>query len=659
MMVLLAAGELPYGFNLKRSDSGLISTSFKLYAPDAKAVYLHLFKTYDAAESDSRLMTKDQSNWVYNIDKDLTGFYYGYQVINHDIATQQFSPETIIADPYTTAAVTQNHYAPTNKSLIYKESFDWEGDKWLNIDHRDLIIYEAHIKDMTAHKSSGAELPGTYLGFIEKGQKGGIKHLVDMGYNAVEFLPLFDFANVEIPYKDQDSPVYNDWNPYAGNHWGYMPTFLFAPEGRYATDGSTQANAWSGTVGRQINEFKTVVKEMHKNGIAVILDVVYNHVSQYDNHPLKQMNKNDYFRQDKNGNYSSVSGCGNDLKTEHPFIRQMIIESVLYWMTEYHIDGFRFDLGKLIDWQTIEEIINRAKELNPNVFITCEPWGGGYDPNGFSDRGWSSWNDQFRNALKGWHPDGSGGYLFAKWNHGFTRDNINRIFLGSPRSQGGQFVDVAHSLNYLESHDDHTLGDFIRIELGISSKDEFISDIDGHVELSEEELKIHKLAATALLTSQGPVMIAQGQEWARSKIIADAGVEDERAGRIDHNSYEKDNETNWLNWNHKDINAELMAFYKKLIALRNKEPAFRRQNPEEIELIYSENNEFGLGYVLDSEDDKRFLVLLNSGKSSAIFNLPVGNWQPRLTSSHLPRKKYFNKVVEIDPQSMAIFMAAR
>ena len=193
-----------------------------------------------------------------------------------------------------------------------------------------------------------------------------------MGYNAVEFLPLFDFANVEIPYKDEDSPVYNDWNPYAANHWGYMPTFLFAPEGQYASDGSSHPNAWSGTDGRQINEFKTVVKELHKNGIAVIMDVVYNHVSQYDNHPLKQMNKNAYFRQNEIGEYSSVSGCGNDLMTEHPFIRQMIIESVLYWMEEFHIDGFRFDLGKLLDWKTVEEIREKAVTINPNVFITCE-----------------------------------------------------------------------------------------------------------------------------------------------------------------------------------------------------------------------------------------------------------------------------------------------
>ncbi len=204
----------------------------------------------------------------------------------------------------------------------------------------------------------------------------------------------------------------------------------------------------------------------------------------------------------------------------------------------------------------------------------------------------------------------------------------------------------------------HKLGDFIRIELGLSSKEDIILNIGRHIELSEEEMKIHKLAATVLLTSQGPVMIAQGQEWARSRVIAMTDAHDDNIGKIDHNSYEKDNETNWLNWNHKDINSELTLFYKQLIELRNKESAFRRHDPEKIEFIYSENNEFGLGYNLNGENGNQFLVLLNSGKSSAKFSLPVGNWQPLLTSSHLPRKKYFNKIVELDPQSMAIFNSA-
>ena len=154
---------------------------------------------------------------------------------------------------------------------------------------------------------------------------------------------------------------------------------LFAPEGNYASNSDDRKNSWNGTDGRQVKEFKEVIKSLHKAGIAVILDVVYNHVSQYDFHPLKHMDKEQYFRQDQNGGYSSVSGCGNDLKTENDYIQKMIINSVKYWMAEYHIDGFRFDLGHLIDWDTVSKIKFEAEKINPNVFITCEPWGGGYD----------------------------------------------------------------------------------------------------------------------------------------------------------------------------------------------------------------------------------------------------------------------------------------
>ena len=200
------------------------------------------------------------------------------------------------------------------------------------------------------------------------------------------------------------------------------------------------------------------------------------------------------------------------------------------------------------------------------------------------------------------------------------------------------------------------MGDFIRIELNKIKAGEVINNIDIHVKLNQEELKIHKLAATALLTSQGPIMIAQGQEWGRSKVIADVAVEDENIGKIDHNSYEKDNETNWLNWEHKIINEELNSFYRKLITLRKEEPAFRRMDYKNIEFLSSIDNDLGLGYFLNSKEGNSFLVLLNSSKKSADFYLPDGKWRPHLTSSHLPRKRYFTERIEIDSQSMAILM---
>jgi len=595
---------------------------FVLNTVDAEKANLLLFDTYMDTLGQVFEMESDKQRFKVTLSGEVSGKYYGYQVINHHPISQEFSPQTIIADPYSRAVASQQYYAPVSKSLIIDNRFDWEGDEGVVVHPRDLIIYEVHLKDMTAHQSSGSSEQGDYNRFHDFNQVGGIVHLKEMGYNAVEFLPLFEYSNVEIPYGDTTQKVTNTWNPYAYNHWGYMPAFFFAPEGSYASDAQRERMAWNGTEGKQIQEFKALVKALHRENIAVILDVVYNHVSQYNFNPLKQIHKKQYFRQNSEGGYSSVSGCGNDLATEHPHIQKMIVESVLFWMEEYHIDGFRFDLGKLIDWQTVEIIREEALKVNPHVFITCEPWGGGYDPEGFSIRGWSSWNDQFRNALKGWYPDGNGGFIFGKWHPDYNFNNIQRMFLGSPKKWGGQYVDIAHSVNYLESHDDYTLADFIKIETGLFSKDAIIQNRDSHGVLTPYEIAIHKLAAMALLTSQGPVMIAQGQEWGRSKVIVETTYPDPNIGKMDHNSYEKDNETNWLNWDHKKTNAELVDVYKSLIKLRKENKLFRRAEPEQIRFIQPKENLTALGFTI-SRGESQAAIFMNSSSRESNFPFKV------------------------------------
>jgi pullulanase/glycogen debranching enzyme len=622
-------------FLFSMEDKPSFSHEFSLYAPDAIHVSLVIFENVEDSLGIEYPMEKVGDEFIHELPQIENGILYGFKVENGDSTSQQFTSETIITDPFSNALATQNHYAPINKSIIHKAPFDWGNDgqfTWVDVPSRDLIIYEAHLKDMTMHPSSEADQPGTYLGFVEPNQKGGIAHLKKMGYNAVEFLPIFEFGNVEIPYLDSTQNVINTWNPYATNHWGYMPSSYFAPEGNFATNSNIHFNEWNGVDGRQVNEFKTVVKALHEEGIAVILDVVYNHVSQYDFHPLKHLNKTEYFRQNAEGGYSSVSGCGNDLKTENKYIRKMIVESIKFWMTEYHIDGFRFDLGKLIDWETIVQIKVEAEKINPHVFITCEPWGGGYDPNGFSDRGWSSWNDQFRNAFKGWYPDGNGGFLFGKWHHDYDFNKIQRMFMGSPRLHGGQFVDVAHSVNYLESHDDFTLSDFIKIEMGLFNHDSRIEDIDAHARLTSNELSIHKLAAITLLASQGPVMIAQGQEWGRSKVISRSEFPDKNVGKLDHNSYEKDNETNWLNWNHRDMNPELVKFYISLIRIRKENKLLRSANPENFQFIKANGSDVAIGFMITHEGES-IAVLMNSHQNDiAEFDMNVANWTPIIST---------------------------
>lgn len=596
-------------------------TEFKLFAPKADRVFLVIFKAHDDEIGTEHLMSKDeQGDWHISVQGTGYGTLYGYRLEGDYLGND---PKVIIADPYSKAAVTRNTYQHVAKSLIVDTSFDWEGDQWMKLNWRDLIIYEMHIRDMTVHPTSDADQPGTYQGLTDLNQKGGLSHLKEMGVNAVQILPIHDFANEEIPYSDATTPIFNTWNPYARNHWGYMTTFFFAPESYYSSTGTDVHGEWNGIDGSAVNEAKEMVKAFHREGIAVILDVVYNHVSNYDFHPFKYIDRESYFRLDDDNQYIAKSRCGNDTQTEHPIMRKLILESLKYWMTEYHVDGFRFDLGYLIDAETRSIIIEELKAINPNVIILAEPWGGGYDPKGFSEMGWASFNDQFRNGVKGQNPNDGHGFVFGQWQGGNTTDALRRFVTGSLQKDGGQYVDVRHSVNYLESHDDHTFGDFVRLGSDQVKDHGAIKDRTQNARVDDLQLKMNKLGALYLFTSQGITFIHQGQEWGRSKVIAETTVPDKRVGRIDHNSYEKDNETNWLNWTEKTENAELVDYYKGLIALRKIYPEFRHSSPEDFEFIKT-GMSVSAAYTLHG----KFIVILNGEQDKTLsVALPKGEWK--------------------------------
>jgi pullulanase/glycogen debranching enzyme len=305
--------------------------------------------------------------------------------------------------------------------------------------------------------------------------------------------------------------------------------------------------------------------------------------------------------------------------------RRLILDSVIHWMKEYHIDGFRFDLAKLIDWKTIEAIRDAAREMNPHVILIAEPWIPGYDPEGFSDRGWAAWNDQIRNGVKGQNPHDGLGFIFGAWQGNNNRASLKRFVMGSLRELGGQFVNMAHSVNYLESHDDHTLGDFIRIGLGEVDESQPIEDTDRHAKLKAKQLKLNKLAALFLFTCQGPTMIHQGQEFARSKVIAQTTVTDTNVGKIDHNSYNKDNETNWLNFQHAEINVELLNYYRGLIRMRQAHAAFLRAEIEDFTFIEQPDSLF-LTYKIDYQNKKYYVMLNGNTENDHHIDLPGGSW---------------------------------
>jgi pullulanase/glycogen debranching enzyme len=613
-------------------------TIFRLFAPRATEVKLLVFNRHDDPKGAEYIMKRDKDGvWEYSLPGKLYGKYYGYRVSGPTGQGEMFNPSLLLADPYSKAVATKNTFHEEARTLILDPSYNWENDTFvIPRDHNKLMIYEAHVRDLTVHPSSGIESRGTYKGLLEKGKTGGLSYLKDLGVNAVEFLPLQKFGIIELPYRDssivKDGYDFNTWNPYERNHWGYMTSYFFTPETYYATDGTIERNKYNGVDGRAVNEFKDVVKTYHKEGIAVLMDVVFNHVSNYDYNPFKYIDKMYYFRTDSLGRFIMNSGCGNDLRTERLMARRFIVDCVSYWMKEYHIDGFRFDLAAMIDWETCKEITKAAKKINPNVILIAEAWGSGkYELAHFSDIGWASWNDQIRNGVKGQNPNDGLGFIFGKFQGGNTKKSIMNFANGTLRENGGPFVKKEHSISYLESHDDNTMGDFIRMGDKDVKETSIIQDVDKNAMLTPEQLAQNKLAALFLFTSRGPVMIHEGQEYARSKVIAKTSVPDTNAGKIDHNSYNKDNETNYLNYNHVQMNRDLVDYYKGLIELRKTHPAFANA-PKTAVKVFKTEDDFFIAYQINKKaagkNEKTYIVLLNGnpGKTQTL-NLPTGDWK--------------------------------
>ncbi len=652
-------------------------TTIRLFAPRATKVMLVLFEKYDEETGKEFLMVKDEQGvWEYSFPEALTGKFYGYRVFGPEGAGEMFNPDIIIADPYSKAVATKVNWHQQAKTLIVNTEYDWEEDTFVAPEnYSKLIIYESHVRDLTAHATSGAKAKGTYKGLTEEGITGGLSYLKSLGVNAIELLPTQKFGNVEQPFKDSivrnfGYPV-NTWNPYERNHWGYMTSYFFAPETYYGTDGTMERDKYNGADGRAVHEFKDMVKTFHKNGIAVIMDVVYNHVSNYDFNPFKFIDKYYYFHTDANGNFVASSGCGNDFKTDRLMARRLVVESVKYWMKEYHVDGFRFDLATMIDWETCKLITQEAKKINPNVILIAEAWGGGkYDLAGFSMIGWAAWNDLIRNGVKGQNPRDGHGFIFGKFQGTNSKKSFMSYVTGSLLLDGGPFVQKEHSINYLESHDDNTMGDFIRFATHEVKENEKISDANKNAKLSPKQLALHKLAALYLFTSQGPVMIHEGQEYGRSKLIAQTSAPDPRIGMIDHNSYDKDNETNYLNFEHAELNKELVEYYKGLIHLRKTYPVLSNVSNEAIEFLPTKDD-FHIAFFIDNSKEQRtknkvqstkngIMVLLNGSPTKSLdMKLPKGSWQVIANPDKVTQDKPFGKVsgsVTVPPTSGMILM---
>ncbi len=614
------------GFNLQENK-----THFCFYCPEAKEVECEIFEDYHENDGHSHTMEPDKDGyWHLTVHKNLEGFWYGYRV-DHPKKLQETTPhkKKIFADPYSRHVTVKNNYRQEAKSYIFQDNFDWEDDRHcFPEDLRDLVIYETHLKDLTAHESSGANGESDYQKFIDLNQKGGLAHLKKLGINCVQFLPLQKFANIEPPYGRRTKEGFlNSWNPYSYNYWGYMTSFFFAPESVYASGNNKEINGHNTNA---VTEFKQLVKTLHSHGITVLMDVVYNHTSLFDLNPLTHLCPHTYLRTNDKGELLNRSGTGNEYRSENPQARQLIIDSLRYWIEEFHIDGFRFDLAALLDRKTWDGIKNELTKIDPRVVLIAEPWGGHYAPQAFSDHGWASWNDRIRNSIKGSDPLHDRGYIFSDWQYETSRERLENLFRGTLRDQeGGLYHTSQHSVNYLESHDGYTLGDFIRIGLKPELSDSVIKDRNKVVELNDRELRLNKFAALSLFCAQGTVMIHAGQELARAKIVA-GNPEDVDSGKLDHNSYQKDDETNWINFDELKVNKQLFNYYRGLINIRKSSPALCKAGSNAVRFDHYDNPLI-LCFIINGnevEDNYDYYVILNGARAySATVDLPPGQWE--------------------------------
>ena len=584
------------------------STSFRLWSPAAQEVKLHIYTSGngDNLETSYHMKRDDSGTWTYKISGDLRGKYYTYQVMQNGIWMQE-KPDLYAV------SVGVNGQRSMVIDLDETDPNGWQNDQRPELEtYNDIIIYELQIRDMTIHPSSGSTHPGKYMGLVEEGTKSpkglttGIDHIRELGVTHVHLLPTFDHRSIDETRLDE--PQYN---------WGYDPLNYNVPEGSFSTD------PYHGEV--RIKEFKQMVQQFHKNGIRVILDVVYNHTGQTEDSNFNQLVPMYYYRQNAEGGFSDASACGNETASERAMMRKYIIESVQYWANEYHLDGFRFDLMGIHDMETMNEVSAAVRAIDPSIFVYGEGWTAGSSPlpseqqalkaNTYKMQNVAAFSDDLRDGLKGSvfeHEEGG----FASKRPGL-KESIKFGIVASTQhpqvnyelvnySKAPWAAEPSQTISYVSCHDNHTLWD----KLTISNPD-----------ASEEELmKMHKLAETIVLTSQGVSFIHAGMEFLRTK----NGVE---------NSYNSPDSINQIDWTRKEKYEDVFNYYKGLIALRKNHPAFRMTSTEQIqkhlEFLDYEGDNF-LAYRLkdnaNGDDWNEIVVLLNGSGLNKTIDLPSGGW---------------------------------
>ncbi|MBS1810721.1 MAG: type I pullulanase [Acidobacteria bacterium] len=569
-------------------------TTFRVWAPTASQITLHLYTGPSSDETNSiKLKKNDDGSWEATVPGDLNGTYYTYTAEGDD---PRFNPERELLDPYSRAVTAHN-----GRSIVVHDTTPIADRPTFSMN--EAIIYEMHLRDFTLDPDSGIQRRGKYLGLTEAGTHltnriditTGLDHLTDLGVNVVQIMPISEF------YTNAAEDLYG---------WGYDVVHHFSPAGWYATERFDT---------RRVSECKRMIDALHQRGIRVTLDVVFNHTFELINKNLvfsfEGLVPGYYYRLRPDGSYWDGSGTGNEFRSEAPMARRYIVDCCKYWVTEYKVDGFRFDLLGLMDVETMLLIVDELRAINSHLLIYGEPWAGGTSPIELTTkgkqwgRGWAIFNDDFRDALKG--------NVFDARATGFIQsgNNIHAVKTGILGSVDSFAASPLETINYIECHDNHTLWDRLLIS---TIHDASITDGDRRA--------IDKLGAVVLFTSEGIPFIQSGQEWLRTK-----------SG--DHNSYNKPDAVNFLRWHQKAENYDVFAYYRGLIALFHKHRLFRYRTARGAsKAVKFLDDQLGLpvppgciAYQIEdlSEVDEwcRALILLNPNGRQVEFTIPTGVWK--------------------------------
>ena len=598
-------------FKLNAPTSGEVdgNTGASTQVAPKNTVKVRIYNDGEAGKAAKTIKMKaiGKDRWEATIKGDLAGKFYTFDIGNGE--TPGVFAKVVGVNGNRGAIIDMDQTNPV----------EWKNDVRPAIQSpADLVIYEMHWRDFSIDASSGLENKGKFLALTEP---KAINYLKNLGVNAVHILPSFDYASVD--ETKLSTPQYN---------WGYDPKNYNVPEGSYSTDPYSPAT--------RIKEFKEMVQALHKAGIRVILDVVYNHTFDIANSNFQRTYPDVYYRKTANGKYSDGSGCGNETASEHPLMREFMLESVKYWIDEYHIDGFRFDLMGVHDIETMQQIREMVNKIEPSIYIYGEGWSAGscayptdklaMKANTQQLQGIGAFSDDMRDALRGPFSDDHKGALLA----GIPGEEESLKF-GIVGGIAHPQVDMSkvnydkkpwtnnptEQISYVSCHDDMCLVD--RLKASIPS----LTDENVPEELRKAELiRLDQLAQTVIFTSQGVPFILSGEEMLRDK----KGV---------HNSYNSPDSINHLDWGNLQKYPQLFAYYKNLIQLRKNHPAFRlslgdkvREHLEFLPTMDAQGVQqncmvaFHLKNLAGIDTWKNIVVIYNFNKEAKTIGIPEGDY---------------------------------